>query len=701
MPGIIYPGLKYTHPLILQSLLKFARSTILIFLTIIAGNAIWAQNDSIRMGAQFKNGTLKLRWSVSDPSLLASGFRQGYTVHIYNAADGTLRSQHHITPEDRQDVLPILTSSSDSLCFTLFEKFLTFSIPEDPDELQWQMVALLFGLQENFNLSKSLGMALDVPDLDTTGKFTIRIATQANAGDVIPAQLQISYPWFEHLPRPQAPFGVCQEKLVRVSGVMNASANYYSSYYLQKRIRNGPFVTINSKPLVINYESGDAVLYYLDSVTGLDTAEYRFYGKDMWGEFGPHSEVTTVLPCYHRVAPYIESALELSDRGKVKVTWRLSDSIARRQVTGYHVYRTPSRDSDPIRLTPVYLESGTTTFIDSHAMAINYYSVEALYRNGPPVKSNSILATLIDTKPPGFPTQVEISFDSITFTSELKWMPPQDPDLSGYRVYYSDYERGDKFLLTNRDWTYTRIRDTISPKTMQSERWYWITSRDFHGNESGFSDGIQIILPDRYPPTAPYISRVVNQYNEVQVHWYGSPSVDVVSHRLYRISPSDTTIILLASHNTDSLSQWIDTLIGPGDSISYQIEAADQHGLTARSKVRSGSLLRSLYIPDIPFYHAEDIDSTVLITFDYRQDIDIKYFRLMRGVPDDMRTERLYRPSEIIQRSGIKKKSDPNNYALYQIKLKNNNGRDYHFRLEAIENGNGSVSRLTEPFTVN
>ena len=81
----------------------------------------------------------------------------------------------------------------------------------------------------------------------------------------------------------------------------------------------------------------------------------------------------------------------------------------------------------------------------------------------------------------------------------LSWDSNTESDLAGYRVYYGTSSK-------NYDTTFSpgKVTSVVIPDLAKDKRWYFVvTAYDFSGNESDFSDEVDIKVTDTTPPDKP------------------------------------------------------------------------------------------------------------------------------------------------------------------------------------------------------
>ncbi len=681
-------------PLIPKTIQVF---TILFFLVI--SIQVLGQ-DTLFLRGRFDEESLKLRWSCTSLEKLIDGFRSGYMLSVYQI-DGDQKifvSSHRILAGDHDVINQSINTQADSAAYAVLQELVDQGTFFDHEEVQrWKFLTLIFGLQDNFLLTKALGMGAELTNLDRSRKYRIEIdlIKSTEQSTLVREDLETVFPHTEFLPEPETLTATCTDNRVTLTGVMTASTQYYSSYRLERDTFIGNnFVLVNRVPLLVNYASGEPLLFFIDTIIESRPTRYRLQGKDIWGNWGPYSDTLVVDPCHLRLLPpHPFSAEETEERGSCILRWEVPDSI-RDRLVGFEVYRSSEKFKGYQKL--VDLPAHVFEYRDSNPLLVGYYYVEVIYENNHRRKSLSDIVALIDTRPPPVPENVQVNFDTVNLITTIRWDSVKALDLSGYRIFYSDQGKdGHKFLLDNLVRKTTTYQDTIDQSLLAKDRYYWITSRDFSGNESLFSNPGYVRIPDRFPPVPARITDLRLEWNRVEVYWVGSPSHDAVLYFLERRQQSATAWKSQQVTNENTVNQFIDSTLLKNDTVHYRIRVLDSSGLSGVSNVRAGWKLSSPWLPDLHLISVQRTDSTVVIFFDYPENIDVRHFRLRSGnSPDGMQTRQFIFPLAVLIRTGIQKDDFETEFNLYRCAIMLD--PDHYFQLQAIAR-DGRISRYSEP----
>jgi len=630
------------------------------------------QTDTLFTLAHYDESSLKLRWSIGNTDILALGFQYGYTLTI-EEMDGTqIRDTRsvNVMPLSDDAISTRCKTDGDTLTFGLFKQSRdgTNTFTSDPEAQKWNRLIMLFGIQDNFPLSKAMGLAYELENPNTPATYRVRVAiNHPRNAQLLTQVLTIPFPTVQLLDPPLPPICICKDNRLSITGDLYGVDDQYSSFHiLRRQDSTSAYQRRSPRPLLANYAEGDPLVFYIDTIGKEGIYDYVLQGKDIWGEYGPYSRPEYVLPCHIIYAPPRLYADEVEERGKSKLNWEIPDSLLQ-FLEGFDIYRSEDKFNGFEKINETVLPVTQRTYMDDEPLEMNFYYVQARYHRNITSNSLSKMVALIDTRPPGIPQNVQVEFDTSTFISKITWSDLADPDLKGYRIFFSPEPDGNKFLLYNLELENNYYIDTLDKKTLYMGRTYWVTSRDLNQNESFYSDSVSIALPDRFPPTAARITNVEYDYNYVQLTWEGSPSKDVVQHTLEWKTINESTWQEKSITPSSYSNLYRDSMQAMGDTLLYRIRVVDTAGLTSYSNVRKGWLLPPIFLPDLDYIETEVRDTILALFFDYPDNVDIDRFQIMSGSNEsEMTTWGYVYPQEHMIRQGIKKTGNDTPFALYQ-----------------------------------
>lgn len=674
---------------------------LILFVCLTAG--VEAQIDTLFSMARFDRESLKIRWSSSNLDLLKTGLNRGWQVQLYRIGNPSPVRSEVIRFRPVEEIIPLIITPGDSLVLELFEAIRSgATFFKDENQLDWYRFTFLFGLQDNFDLSKKLGFACEFTRLDTAVDYQVTVDISGGGSyhrEVVPVVFKDQF----NLPVPEKLQLTCRANRIHINGLMKESAQYYASFYLEKRgYLEDSFKRINPLPLVVNYAYGDPLISFLDSIEPFGFTEYRIRGKDMWGQYGPYSELVKIDPChlvYLAPHPFIIREAEL--RGSLQLLWSIPDTL-RHLLLGFNIYRSETKFGEYQLLNEQLLPPDVFEYFDHTPFKTGFYRVQAVYQGNIVRKSLAVPGILIDVSPPAIPENVQADLDTNTLVVTLTWNTVTDSDLKGYRVSRAHAADAPRFLLNNLEISETVFRDTLRKSSLHRKLFYWITTRDFSQNESFYSDSVWIELPPIFPPVAPRITHVQPENQFIAVYYDRSPSADAMSHTLQRrmVSAREPAPVWqnIPVFPEGWNNQFIDSLVTGYDTVEYRVMVKGANGLTSVSNIRSGNLLEPALLPALEFVKAEAQDTTIAIYFDYPDQYRPAGFRLMAGTsPGSMKTVAVLDAADIVLQGGVRKHDKANVYTLYRYQFKGDHQLKY-FKVRAIAE-NGKVSPFSAIFS--
>lgn len=204
-------------------------------------------------------------------------------------------------------------------------------------------------------------------------------------------------------------------------------------------------------------------------------------------------------------------------------------------------------------------------FILSFFLGISCNTLQRINNNDP---SNPLYG------PPPIPTGFKSNIGNASVT--LSWTAVYAADLAGYNIYRSTTS-GKGFLKINSS-IITTISYSDSGLTNDTKYYYKITSIDFSGNESDYSNEISAMLasppPDTTPPAAPSGLNASAGDSSVVLSWTANSESDLAGYNIYR-STSSTTGFSKINSLLVTAKTYSDSGLTNGATYYYKITAID------------------------------------------------------------------------------------------------------------------------------
>jgi len=244
-------------------------------------------------------------------------------------------------------------------------------------------------------------------------------------------------------------------------------------------------------------------------------------------------------------------------------------------VEGLRLYRSHKFESE-YELVADSIPVIQRRFVDTKPLPTGYYRMQAFNTDGVGPFGTPKMVQMVDSIPPAAPVGLSAKADT-SGVVVLSWMPNEELDLFGYRVFRAN-SRHEEFSQITAEGVYTNsFTDTISLKTLSKKIYYKILAVDQRQNWSEFSAILEVDRPDIVPPAPPRIGSVYSVIEGIEVNWLLSPSPDVEQQLLYRNSESNRQWMLVKSFNNQSI-QYTDTTVMPDVLYRYLLVVVDSAG---------------------------------------------------------------------------------------------------------------------------
>lgn len=364
---------------------------------------------------------------------------------------------------------------------------------------------------------------------------------------------------------------------------------------------------------------------------------YRISGLNAFGERSPYTHDTVAV---HGVdltpppPPQIDSAWNFSGRD-IKIRW--TQRQPSQDLAGYIITRSNDAQGPFYPIEPGLLSIKDTSFIDSSATAHqpNYYVVVATDSAGNISQSLPFVAYLTDSLPPEPPSGVAGTIDS-SGVVHLRWNRNTEPDLKGYKVYYSyvpdyQYSQLTRFAMTGNTFT-----DTIPMNTLNRKIYYRVVAVDRNNNHSDYSAIASLDKPVVIPPSAPAPGEIHIDRSGAHIEWIESRSEGAAGYEIYRREQGkdwQPAARLNQDWQEESLL-YTDSTILPNTDYDYAAETIDSTGIhSARSfavHVRY-TLTHTLTTPEAPRALWEVKQREVMLSWNYQQQGNY-FFIVYKGI---------------------------------------------------------------------
>ncbi len=360
----------------------------------------------------------------------------------------------------------------------------------------------------------------------------------------------------------------------------------YTAYYIERSEDGRNFKRLNEipyiNPLSDDFMGNRQVIMYQDSVPqNYKPYYYRIVGISPFGELSPMAEAKRAMG-RDRTPPTSPENIKTTHLGgkRVEISWE--KPVKEKDLAGFVIGRSDNAGSgfQPLFTTP--LPPNTTRYIDESAneWGTNYYLVAAMDTAGNGSSSIISYAMILDSIPPDPPQKLTGSIDSTGLVT-LTWALGAEPDLVGYRIFFSNAKDHVFTTVNERIWQDTVYTDTIQVKTLTKEIFYVVKAIDVNHNQSVSSDTLRLVRPDLIPPTRAVFSDYKIDENGVHLEWIPSSSDDALKYYLYRSTGSGTPqLVKEFPHDSQAeLMKYTDIIPVGGLVYTYSLVVEDDAGL--------------------------------------------------------------------------------------------------------------------------
>lgn len=354
----------------------------------------------------------------------------------------------------------------------------------------------------------------------------------------------------------------------------------FTAYILERSEDGKVFAPVTSIPLVgikPDFDKSESMRQsYVDSLRqNYEPVFYRMKGLNAFGEESAYSQVVTG---YGRdltppIPPNLREAKLLLD-AMFELRW--DKPVVEPDLLGYFVEWAPAYDGPFERKHEHILPPDAKTHaLEGDFYENNFFRIVAVDTAGNISFSNKTQGVVIDSIPPNAPLGLSGNIDSSGIVT-IHWPLGPEPDIMGYRVFFSNAPEHRFVNLTGYIVQDTIFRDTTTLNTLSKKLYYKVVAVDRNFNHSPFSETLVVIRPDTVPPTAPVFSDVMVTDSTVLLRWIPSTSSDVAAQWLHR-KDEQTDWERMAAF-VPEVEDYLVKGLTPGKYYSYAIEAVDSSG---------------------------------------------------------------------------------------------------------------------------
>ena len=495
----------------------------------------------------------------------------------------------------------------------------------------------------------------------------------------------------------------------------------YTAFDIERRCvsKGGDWVKVNSKPYISmvqdeGYETGCNI--FTDERVQPGTYEYRIKAYDMFGDLTapcePHRvEMPDLIP---PTAPLLKRIELIRHDDGVHIdakVYIVKDSIEE-DLLGYIPYyknekytnnvgqslldsvadqlsEEQKRLLDEGRMIPLVKEpiapTDTVFTIDVTGLESGTLIIlatdTALNMNA----SMPMPIHIADLNPPLPPTRLRAAMD-MSGLLMMNWSPSASVDVEGYEIYWANDLSHPFAQVTGFYRPDTLFMDTLSMKTAEPYRYYYVKARDYSGNASVPSDTLQVERLTNVAPSACRVDSLWMTTTTVNMKWYPASEPDILQYFVYRRMEGEqewqTIRVVTPDQLVDGRLYIIDE---PEPNMTkryyYAVETINRSGLSSGLSIQTSFLFKGqVVLPiDIKLYGQfnEDTKKAQLaweiigLTEEVAKDA---YLVIFRKRPED-EFFRHIKSVSVHDRQTIDNALRPGQGAEYEMRLRTNEGR--------------------------
>ena len=510
----------------------------------------------------------------------------------------------------------------------------------------------------------------------------------------------------------------------------------YNSFDIERRCisTGGDWMKVNDKPYISmlqegSYETGYNI--YVDEYVQPGTYEYRIKGYDMFGDLtapcDPHRVempdlMPPVAPLFKRIEiirhddgvhidakvyivketiepdllgyiPYYKNEKYTNNVGHSLLD-SVADQLSEEQKRLLNEGRMIPLVKEPIAPTDTVFTIDVTG-LESGSLII--LATDTAFNMTPSMEMPIHIA---DLNPPLPPTRLRAAMD-MSGLLMMNWSPSASVDVEGYEIYWANDPSHPFAQVTGFYRPDTLFIDTLSMKTAEPFRYYYVKARDYAGNGSAPSDTLQVERLTIVPPSACRVDTLWMTTKTVNMKWYPASEPDILQYVVYRRMEGDkewqTIRVVTPDQLVDGRLYIIDE---PEPNMTkryyYAVETFNRSGLTSGLSIQTSFLFKGeVVLPiDIKLYGQfnEDTKKAQLaweitgLTEEVAKDA---YLVIFRKRPED-EFFRHIKSVSVHDRQTIDNALLPGQEALYEMRLRTNEGRfsPYSNRVKIVNTAN-------------
>jgi uncharacterized protein len=561
--------------------------------------------SKVHLIARAEEKAIVLRIAPGSPSLWEVGNKHGYIIERFTVTRGNQylgnREREVLTPlplkplpMPQWEAMSLNNTFAEIAAEAIYGETFELSTGSDQDimqlynkakELESRYSFALFCADVSAEVAQASGLYFKDTDVRKDERYLYRVYSTVPQ-TLIPSDTGFVYLSLEdYAPLPEIKDVKVQfsDRLSMISWNTRYVQSFYSAYWVERSEDGKNFKKTTELPYVNLYPENVAdpgVAYKIDSLSQNNkTYHYRVIGISPFGETGPPSEIVKgegaealgVAPALRRIQTV---------NGQSLLQWEFPKE-KESAITGFEIERSRNTDTGYKKISPL-LQPTDRNFQDSKPEGTNYYRVKAIGKGGEKSFSFPTLHQLEDSIPPLQPSGL-VGFIDTTGLVTLHWNNNVEEDLSGYRVFRSNFQNSEFSQVTSTPVDTVEFKERIPLQNLSREMYYKIQAIDTRFNPSGYSRVLKLIKPDVVPPVAPVIKEWKASGDKLSLSWTASASKDVSKHNLKMKRTNEPAWLVTQSYGAADKMQYEYAGLKAG-SYEFVVEAIDSSGNAMPSK---------------------------------------------------------------------------------------------------------------------
>jgi hypothetical protein len=588
---------------------RYLLTPIAIYLCLTSTPTAFSQKKSIQQTSIIKaigntdscHCNIRLRWSMNDPYAWKLANSYGYFIDRYTI----LRDGQLITTPEKMRITTVPTKPKplkdwEAICQTddnaaiiaqgIYGEDFEISgglnkfanIINQSNNLTQRFTFSLMAADRSFRAACMAGLGWDDSTVKRNEKYLYKIYPSIPKDKIYcdTALVFIGSDEISPLPKPIDIYAAYSDQSVLLSWDTKVLKSYYSTYLIERSEDGVLFKALSQLPFSsLNDESGkdSGRAFFTDTIENNRTFSYRVKGISPFGQYGPPSDVVqgkgkTVLS----FVPNINNTRIVND-STATIGWEFPEE-GTALVDHFELNRSANNAENSFTQVVAYIDATQREIRFSPLLPANYFTITAVDKNGNRRSSFPYLVQAVDSVPPAVPSGLTAKIDS-EGTVSLQWTANKEPDLLGYAILRSNNRTEEPAIINTKSQIENIFEEKIALNTLNAKIYYSVMALDRRMNQSKACQPVEVIKPDRVPPSSPVlIDSRVSANGKTTLSWINSSSDDVVSHQLYRKTEQDTTWTTVVTISDLHITQFEDTLSAPdGALLLYTLRAIDRN----------------------------------------------------------------------------------------------------------------------------